>query len=496
MKLRKRSRRKIILIGGLMLGSLLVVVAIIGAMSGPVLSAQAPSGQASWDVEFVETFESGISPEWTVSDGNDNTDGQYYWATTAYTASEGTSSAWATGGGADGGALTAGSDNYPNNALSYMVRDSVNLSGTTNVRLSFDYLVQTEPSFDIMQVAASTDGATYDTLATYSGDSDGWQSETLDLGDYADEEEVWIRFFFSSNGATNDVGAFVDNIVLESLTAQLTYFPVVRKDPTPTPTHTPTPTMTPSPTPTPTTPPFHYYDDFTDSDSGWPVVDNTHVHDDCFEWYYEAGEYRSNICDDRTDVKVSPLVDLPSGDYSMEVEARFRSTPGDRWWTSYGIMFDAKDEPNPNLPDLGDYYMIWVLWQGSGEHLWKILKDVPGDQLDVTEWTPLSSSVYNYGSSGTEWNTWRIERTSSRIRVYVNDHQLADVSESRPTTNNQTLFGLFSSTYETNANRVAFNDVLIDYLNGPSAPWTGTPQPFYQSGDGMELSPLLPQRQD
>lgn len=493
MKLQKRSRSKIVLLGGMMLGSLLIVVAIIGAMSGPALSAQSPTGQASWDTVFTETFESGISADWTVSDGNDDTDGEYYWATTTYTASEGTNSAWATGGGADGSSLTAGTDNYPNNALSYMVRDSVNLSGTTNVRLNFDYLVQTEPALDILQVTASSDGATYDTLATYSGDSEGWQSETLSLNDYADEEEVWIRFFFSSNGANNDVGVFVDNIVLESLTAQQTYFPVVRKDATPTPTNTPTPTSTPSPT---ATPPFHYYDDFSDPDSGWPVVDHTHVPNDCFEWFYEFGDYKSNICDDRTDVKVSPLVPLPSGDYTMEVDARFRPTEGDRWWTSYGILFDAKDEPNPNLPDLGDYYMIWVLWQGEGEHLWKILKDVPGDQEDVTPWQHLSPSVYDYGFTGSEWNTWRIERTSSRIRVYVNDHQLANISEPRPTTNNQILFGVFSSTYETDANRVAFDNVLIDYLNGPSAPWTGTPQPFYQSGDGMELDALLPQRQD
>ena len=484
MKSRQRITKKAVLIGGLVIGSLLVVVAIIGAMNGTIASAQGPAGQSTWDTVFTETFESGISADWTVSDENGNTGGEYYWATNTYTASEGTTSAWATGGGADGSTLTAGTDNYPNNALSYMVHDSVNLSGTTQARISFDYLIASEPGLDVLQVAASTDGATYQTLDTFSGDSEGWQTETLDLADYAGESDVWVRFFFSSNGANNDLGAFVDNIVLESLTAELTYFPVVRKDATPTPTNTPTPTATP------TTPPYHYFDDFTDPDSGWPIVDNTHVSNDCFKWFYEDENYKVDICDDRTDVKVSPLVPLPSGDYSVELDAHFRY--GDGWWNSYGILFDAKDEPDPNLPDLGDYYMLWVLWQGSGEHLWKILKDVPGDQEDVTGWQPLSGGVYNYGADGLAWNHWRIERTSTRIRVFVNGHQIGDIGEPRPTTNNQILFGLFASTYELTFNRIGFDNVLVDYLNGPSAPWQGTPQPFYVVGDGMELDAHLP----
>lgn len=481
--------RKFILIGGLTLSSLLILVAIVGAMTGSALSAQQPEGGPTWDTVFTETFESGIGAGWDVSDGN-LADGEHYWATTTFTASQGTMSAWATGGGADGASLTAGTDDYPNNATSYMVRDSVSLSGTTRAQLTFDYLVNTEADFDLLQVAASTDGSTYQTLETFSGDSQGWQTTTLELDEFAGEENVWIRFFFSSNGVVTDRGVFVDNIIFETLTTQQTYLPFVRKDPTPTPTNTPTPT------PTPTTPPYHYFDDFSDSNSGWPVVDHTWDSQDCFRWYYEDENYKANICDDRTDVKVSPLVPLPTGDYSLDVDAHFRYTGGNWWWTSYGILFDAKDEPNPNRPDLGDYYMIWVLWEGDGVHKWKILKDVPGDQEDVTSWETLPSSIYNYGSNGSDWNHWRIERSATRIRVLVNGHQIANVAEPRPTTNNQILFGVFASTYETSVSRVGFDNVLVDYINGPSAPWTGTPQPFYQSGDGANLIPFLPPREN
>lgn len=194
---------------------------------------------------------------------------------------------------------------------------------------------------------------------------------------------------------------------------------------------------------------FFYFDDFSDPNSGWPIVDNRHVSNDCFRWYYNEGTYNAEICDDRTDVKVGPLVKLPESSYEIEVVSRFNSSGG--WWTSYGILFDAKDEPDPNKPDLGDYYMIWVLWEGSNVHKWKILNDItgPGKQIDVTKWEILNSDEYNYGSNGNAFNTWKIVRTADTISVYVNDNHLATVGEKRPTTNYQYLFGLYTATYET-----------------------------------------------
>lgn len=486
-----KKMKKIVLLTSMLLGSFLVVFALVGLLTGTAASADSArqGSEPPWTPVITETFESDISLDWTLQDGDGASNGQYYWATTNYTASQGTSSAWATGGGADGELLTPGTDNYPPNALSYMIRGPIDISGTTRARLRFDYWLQTEQNLDVLQVQASTDGTTFSPTASFSGNSDGWQSETVDLNAYAGEEQVWIAFFFSSNGATNDLGAFVDNVILETRAETDTYLPVMVKDPTSTPTFTPTPTATPSPTPSPTPQPFYYFEDFNDDAGGWPIVDNTSVSNDCFRWFREGDEYKVDICDDRTDVKVSPLVQQPDGDYSIEVDARFRYNGG--WWTSYGIMFDAKDDPDPSNPDLGDYYMLWVLWEGSNIHKWKILKDVPGAQEDVTSWRNIPDSVYNYGTDGLQWNEWRIERTENRIRVYVNDHLLDDIEEPRPRTNSQNIFGLFASTYETNVNRVAFDNVLVDYLNGSGPAWQGTPQPFFDVGD-MNLDALLP----
>lgn len=473
--------------GFLLFGLILLFLSSVSANVDPTVSADAAEG---WTVVFTETFESPISLAWTVADLNGTTDGEYYWATTAFTSSQGTQSAWATGGG-DGGVLTPGTSDYPNGAMSSMVHAPVDIQEASYARLTFDYWVKTEPSIgepslDVLQARASVDGSTFDVVAQFSGDSGGWRSAEVNLQDYVGSATLWIEFFFTSDASVVDKGVFIDNISLETRTAEPVYLPFAFELPTATPTSTPTPTPTP---------PWYYRDDFSDSSSGWPIVDHTFDKQDCFKWFYSTNQtYRGDICDDRTDVKVSPVVPLPNGDYEIIVDARFHA-PSD-WWTSYGIMFDAKDDPDPNKSDLGDYYMVWVLWEGTGKFKWKILEDCQGSgcQKDVTSWKVLDRSYFNYGSDGTAWNKWHIKRTSSTIQVLVNDFLLASVNKARPTTNNQILFGVFNSTYETGFNQVEFDNYQVDELGGRTV-WSGMPESkgegIYEAGP-FSLEALLP----
>ncbi len=461
----------------LILGLLFVALSIAWAASNRAPANGLPVGLTTI---FEEDFESALGPSWTISDLDGAVSGEYYWSRTDQAANGGTFSAWATGGGAEGALLQPGVDDYPNSSASVMVHDPVDLSVYNGARLSFDVWYKTQSTFDVLEVGASTDGLNYSSLAVYSGDSGGWLSKELDLSAYAGQTSVYVRFYFSSNAASTDKGVFLDNIRLEGTRTYYSYVPLSRLDPTPEP-------------------PIFYFDDFSDPTSGWPEVDNTWNPSDCFKWFYFATEetYRNDICDDRTDVKVSPGVNLPTGDYVIEMDGRFRMK-SQMWWTSYGILFDAKDDPNPSNPDLGDYYMLWVLWEGSAKHKVKILKDVPGNQFDVTPWMVLDGNYYDYGNEGTNFNHWRIERTASRIRVYVNDTKIIDVGESRPTTNNQVLFGVFSSTYETTFMKAAYDNFLVDLLN-PDTPadrpyWSssGEPTSIVVSGE-FDLERFLPQ---
>ena len=229
-----------------------------------------------------------------------------------------------------------------------------------------------------------------------------------------------------------------------------------------------------------------YYDDFSDSSSGWPVTYHPDPQD-WYHWYYENGRYKLDVGDDRTDVKASPGVDLPPGDYVLEVDARFRYNGG--WWTSYGIIFDGKDDPDPSHSDLGDYFMLWILWEGAKKHKWGILEDYQGGQADPS-WQILDSSDYNYGDYGLEWNHWKIVRSASNIKVYVNGNYLGTVAKARPTTNYQVLFGLYGSTYETNQVNISWDDYWVRYAGTAASTWDVTPrEPIVVSGDfGLERS--------
>lgn len=464
------------LVGMILVAGILIVltIALFAGLSMQAEGAELPASISGWTTVFEENFESGIGPNWTVADTNGATNGEYYWATTSFISSEGSNSAWVTGGGVDGSLLTPGTDDYPNNALSSMIHDSVDLSGATVARLTFDYWIDSEATFDPLVVSASTDGSTYNNLAVYDGNSGGWQSEEISLNALVGESQVWIQFFFNSNASNTAAGAFVDSIRLESATEFTMFMPLIPK---------------------PLPPPYFYFDDYSDPSSGWPIVDNTHVSNDCFKWFYSSVEtYRSDICDDRTDVKASPLVKLPTGDYEIEVDARFREAGG--WWTAYGILFDAKNEPDPNKPDLGDYYMLWVLWEGQQKHKWKILKDVPGKQISLTEWAILDGSDYNYGSNGTSWNTWRVERTNNTIAIYLNDNHLRTINESRPTTNYQELFGLYTSTYETDRLKVAFDNYYVfGEANGPAIRLGNGQGTYISKPFSAELERMLPERE-
>jgi uncharacterized protein YkwD len=174
-------------------------------------------GQAggSWTTVFTETFESGLSAGWQVTDTDGMTNGEYYWATTAVTAGQGITSVWATGGGLDGSLLIPLSDTYPNNASSLMVYGPVDLSGTSAVSLTYDYWLETQPLSDTFETLLSTDGLSFTNEAVFSGLSPGWQSLALNLDSYAGQSQVWLAFQFASDAITTARGVFLDNISLQ-----------------------------------------------------------------------------------------------------------------------------------------------------------------------------------------------------------------------------------------------------------------------------------------
>lgn len=177
------------------------------------------------------------------------------WALASVTASSGTTSVFCAGAGA--ASVRPGLDLYPENMGAWMFTGPFDLSDASSAVASLSYSLQSEAGFDFFYVVVSTD-PTFATSAymTDSGNSGGWISEAVDLGDvngtsFLGQPAVYVAFLFTSDEAVGEIGAFVDDVFIAKNTSGTT----PSATPTPTATATPSPTPVKSPTPTPTVTP-------------------------------------------------------------------------------------------------------------------------------------------------------------------------------------------------------------------------------------------------
>ena len=180
---------------------------------------QLPASAASWQTVMSETFE-GIFPSgsWQTFDNDGPINGEYYWDDTSYMAYNGSWSAWAARGGANG--LDPASYYYPNDLSSWMVYGPFSLSDASDAELLFNYWNQSEQYYDLFGWYASADGSNFWGYSV-SGDSGGWNAVNFDLtavptlGNLAGQPQVWIALVFNSDFSNVDDGPFVDDIILQ-----------------------------------------------------------------------------------------------------------------------------------------------------------------------------------------------------------------------------------------------------------------------------------------
>jgi len=114
-------------------------------------------------------------------------------------------------------------NNYPDNLGAWLIYGPFSLQGATAAELTFQRWQRTEAGFDSLSWMASIDGEQFWGLWD-SGATGGWVSETFDLsdvftlGDLRGQPQVWVAFRFQSNADTNDLGAFVDDVVVHKRT--------------------------------------------------------------------------------------------------------------------------------------------------------------------------------------------------------------------------------------------------------------------------------------
>jgi hypothetical protein len=186
------------------------------------------STPGTWTIIVNDGFEGSFPGVWTVSDDQPGY-GEYYWGKRNCNPFLGSYSAWAVGGGADGGSLPC-SSNYPSNAISWMIYGPFSLADATDAEMLFEVWVNTEPAsppdiYDAVCWMASINGINFSGDCMY-GDSSGWVDQVLDLtnvtdlGDLTGQPNVWVAFYFFSDGSLEYVeGAFVDAVLLRKCTS-------------------------------------------------------------------------------------------------------------------------------------------------------------------------------------------------------------------------------------------------------------------------------------
>lgn len=105
-------------------------------------------------------------------------------------------------------------ENYPDDTDSWLVLGPFDFSDATQGEVSFDYLLNTEKNHDWFGWYASEDGRSFYGVRE-SGHTNGWNTRTFDLNNWAGKSQVWIAFVFTSddNGVTGD-GVFLDNLTV------------------------------------------------------------------------------------------------------------------------------------------------------------------------------------------------------------------------------------------------------------------------------------------
>ena len=148
--------------------------------------------------------------------------------------------------------------------------------------------------------------------------------------------------------------------------------------------------------------PIQFTDDFSNSGSGWPVVD---TQDGRLE--YLTGEYRILIKNGNDWFVVGPGVKAANHTLAVEV----RNTTGVDG--SYGLVFGGAD-------DVSQFYTFEIFPDSSYE-IYRFNSN--------SGWTLLTGGFSGSINPGTATNRLKIERNGSLIKAYANDQLLTSVTD-------------------------------------------------------------------
>lgn len=411
---------------------------------------------AGWTAVLSETFEAGIGLGWNVVDQDGFTNGEYKWGAEIYSPpSSGTRSVWAVGAGEDGNLLDINNDGYPNNVDSWLIYGPVDMSQANDAVLSFAYWLETDGG-DLFGIATSTNGTDFSGIQSQV-DSTGWTNASYDLSAQAGQSSVYIAFAFTSDtsgNAAGEMGALIDDVELQLKSDELTYLPVVIKDPTPTP----------SPTPTPIPGGTEYEDKFTDDIAGWAM---RRADTESYTIEHGSSGYLKVTLDNADDyIIVSPLVAGLEPEYTASISAQFVAPEHrDMYGMAIGADWNGSACPNGDFSScFNTYYLLKVEYRDEGTPYlrFKLMKitshsgNYPvGDNL--IDWTTVSTTIDEAG-----FNRWQINvEADEDIKVYLNDDRVGTVRDTSMDSFHNLYFGVMAETKDEANSTIKFDHFRV-----------------------------------
>jgi hypothetical protein len=162
------------------------------------------------DTVFTDNFSGSYPGDWVI--GHDGGGGSYAWA-------------WPNDYAHEYSNPSGGQYWYPDDLHVYMERRNVSLADYSSATLSFNYIVDTEATWDYFTVNVRDQSGSWHELFRASGTTDplNWTYNEIDLSQFDGQTGLYIQFRFDSDGSISGApydGVFIDGVELTASSVQ------------------------------------------------------------------------------------------------------------------------------------------------------------------------------------------------------------------------------------------------------------------------------------
>jgi len=110
------------------------------------------------------------------------------------------------------------SGNYDDDENAWLMTPVIDLTHYSSAALNFWHWYQFESGYDYGYVLISTNGTTWNQLASYNGDQTSWNQATISLNSYVGQN-IYLQFYFASDSSDNYPGWYIDDATVNGASA-------------------------------------------------------------------------------------------------------------------------------------------------------------------------------------------------------------------------------------------------------------------------------------